>query len=177
MSPYNPIFIASFINYERYGATHFISLTDPAQCVKSFGNMRETVWWIISHCKSNAYQAWIISIFLWKSGLPTLACIYCDVGKVSWAIRLALSFYKPGHTGTSLRWRHNGRDSVSNLQPHDCLLNLLFRRRSKNTWKLRVTGLCAGNSPVTGEFPSQMASNAENVSIWWRHHDIFVIWL
>ena len=38
------------------------------------------------------------------------------------------------------------------------------------TSKLRVTGLCAGNSPVTGEFPAQMASNAENVSIWWRHH-------
>ena len=35
---------------------------------------------------------------------------------------------------------------------------------------LRVTGLCVGNSPVTGEFPAQMASNAENVSIWWRHH-------
>ena len=34
----------------------------------------------------------------------------------------------------------------------------------------RVTGLCAGNSPGTGEFPGQMASNAENVSIWWRHH-------
>ena len=24
--------------------------------------------------------------------------------------------------------------------------------------------------PGTGEFPAQMASNAENVSIWWRHH-------
>ena len=23
---------------------------------------------------------------------------------------------------------------------------------------------------VTGEFPAQMASNAENVSSWWRHH-------
>ena len=29
---------------------------------------------------------------------------------------------------------------------------------------------CAGNSPVTGEFPVQKASNAENVYIWWRHH-------
>ena len=27
-----------------------------------------------------------------------------------------------------------------------------------------------GNSPGAGEFPAQMASNAENVSIWWRHH-------
>ena len=47
------------------------------------------------------------------------------------------------------QWRHNGRDGVSNHQPHDCLLNRLFRCRSK----LRVTGLSVGNSPVTGEFP------------------------
>ena len=70
----------------------------------------------------------------------------------------------------SLRWRHNGRDSVSNHQPHDWLLNRLFRRRSKKTSKLSVTGLCAGNSPGTGVFTAQMASNAENVSIWWRHY-------
>ena len=50
---------------------------------------------------------------------------------------------------------------------------LLFTRRSKKTSKLRVTALCAGNSPVTGEFSAQMASNAGNVSIWWRHH-VFV---
>ena len=40
----------------------------------------------------------------------------------------------------------------------------------KKTSKLRVTGLCAGNSPETGEFPAQMASYAENISIWWGHH-------
>ena len=40
----------------------------------------------------------------------------------------------------------------------------------KKTSKLRVTGLCVGNSPVTGEFPAQMVSNAENVSIWGRLH-------
>ena len=62
-----------------------------------------------------------------------------------------------------LQRRHNGRDRVSNHQPHDCLLNCIFRRRSTKTPKLRVTGLCAGNSPETGEFPAQMASNAENV--------------
>ena len=75
-------------------------------------------------------------------------------------------------TQSSLQWRHNRRDGVSNHQPHDCLLNHSFRRRSKKTSKLRVTGLCAGNSPVTGEFPTQMASNTENVFIWWRHHDL-----
>ena len=40
---------------------------------------------------------------------------------------------------------------------HDCLLDRLFRRRSKKTSKLRVTGLCEGNSPVAGEFPAQSA--------------------
>ena len=29
---------------------------------------------------------------------------------------------------------------------------------------------CAENSPGTGEFPAQITSNAENISIWWRHH-------
>ena len=48
---------------------------------------------------------------------------------------------------TTLHWRHNDHDSVSNHQPHGCLLNRLFRSRSKKTSKLRVTGLCVGNSP------------------------------
>ena len=47
----------------------------------------------------------------------------------------------------ALHWRHNDHDGVSNHQPHGCLLNRLFRRRSKKTSKLRVIGLCVRNSP------------------------------
>ena len=54
------------------------------------------------------------------------------------------------------------------------LLNRLCRRGSKKKSMLRVTGLCAGNSPVTGEFPAQIASNAKYVSIWWCHHVMFL---
>ena len=61
-------------------------------------------------------------------------------------------------------------DGVSNYRRLECFINRLFRRRSKKTSNLRVTGLFEGNSPVTKEFPAQRASNAENVSIWWRHH-------
>ena len=67
-----------------------------------------------------------------------------------------------------LQWRHNGRDSVSNHQPQHCLLYGLFRRR----WNIQAPR----HWPLCGEFtsdrwtPAQMASNAENVSIWWRHH-------
>ena len=77
--------------------------------------------------------------------------------------------YDPKRYVMSFQWHHDGRDSVSNNQSHDCLLKHLFGCRSKKTSKLRVTGLCAGNSPGTGEFPTQMASNTENVSIWWHH--------
>ena len=41
----------------------------------------------------------------------------------------------------------------------------------KKTSKLRVTGLCVRNSPVTGEFPAQRAGYARNISTWWRHHE------
>ena len=40
------------------------------------------------------------------------------------------------------------------------------------TSKFRVTGLCTGNSLVTGKFPTQRASNSKNVSIWRRHHKV-----
>ena len=60
-----------------------------------------------------------------------------------------------------------GAISVSNHQPIDSLLTCLFRHRSKKTSKLRATGLCEENSPVTGEFPGQKASDAENVSIYY----------
>ena len=55
---------------------------------------------------------------------------------------------------------------MSAMASHD----RLFKHRWKKTSKLCVTGLCAGNSPVASELPAQKASNAENVSIWWRHH-------
>ena len=66
---------------------------------------------------------------------PLVAWMYC-----------ALSCNNSSHS-LPLTWRHNERDGVSNRQPHHCLLNRLFRRRSKKTSKLRVTGLCVGNSP------------------------------
>ena len=48
----------------------------------------------------------------------------------------------------ALQWRHNEHGVVSDHQPNDCLLNCLFRQRSKKTSKLCITGLCVGNSPI-----------------------------
>ena len=91
-----------------------------------------------------------------------LVCKYLEWmfsdGRYNMALPLAVSHFL-GYSG------------ISNHQHQDCLLNRLFRCRPKKTLTLRVTGLCAGNSPVPGEFHAQVASNAENDSIWWRHHD------
>ena len=95
-----------------------------------------------------------------------------------------LIFYKLGSQALrgakvydSLQQRHHERDGIPNHQPHDCLLDLLFRHRSKKTSNLRVIGLCEGNSTVTGEFTTQRFSNAESVSIWWRHHVLQCQWI
>ena len=73
----------------------------------------------------------------------------------------------------ALQWCHNERDSVSNHQPHDCLLKRLFRRRAS-----RENIKAPRYWPLWGEFtgdrwiPPQRASKAENVSIWWRHNGV-----
>ena len=67
-------------------------------------------------------------------------------GKTVFLIETAPRIYL--YLSNILQWHHNGRDVVSNHQHHDCLFNRLFRHRSKKTSKLRVTGLCEGNSPL-----------------------------
>ena len=64
-------------------------------------------------------------------------------------------------TSGPLQCRHNELDGVSNHRRLDCLLNGLFRRRSRKTSKLRASGLCEGYAPVAGEFPVQRYSDVE----------------
>ena len=80
------------------------------------------------------------------------------------------------HSSGTPQWRHDERDGISNHRRLHCLLKCWFRRRPKEISKLCVTGLCVGSSPVTDEFPAQRDSNAENVSIWWRHHEQSWCW-
>ena len=101
-------------------------------------------------------------------------CKWRDAWKVKINLLLHITRYDPypSYYIFLLQWRHNERDCVSNQWRLDCLLNRSLSHRSKQTSKLRVTGLCEGKPPATGGFLSHTASNAENVSIWWRHHVI-----
>ena len=86
------------------------------------------------------------------------------------------------NSGT-LQWSHNGRDGVQNHQPHDCLLNRSFRRRSNKTLKLRVTGLCVGNSPVRWKmvpFDGVIMRNVHVIgqpSVWVNHYWTIIVLL
>ena len=77
-----------------------------------------------------------------------------------------------GHEGILLQWHQNERDGVSNHQPHNCLLNGLFRPKSNKTSKLRVTGLCVGNSlgpvnsPHKGPVTQKMFSFDDVIMLW-----------
>ena len=88
---------------------------------------------------------------------------------ILWRCQVSDSYARLPQLST-LQWRHNERDGVSNHRRPDFLLDRLFRRRSRKIPKLCLTGLCEGNPPVIGGFPPQTANNAENGSIWWRHH-------
>ena len=57
------------------------------------------------------------------------------------------------------------RAMASEITSATIIYSTVYSGRSKKTSRFRVTGLCAGNSPVTGEFPAQRASNVDNISI------------
>ena len=58
------------------------------------------------------------------------------------------TFFNQGHSRISiaLQWRHNECNGISNHQPHDCLLNRLFKVQIKEN----IKALC--HWPLWGEF-------------------------
>ena len=93
-----------------------------------------------------------------------------------WSLFLKVWFVMSKHWFRDTIWRHQATMCLHHYT--DVIMGTIASQIASLTivyWtvysKLRVIGLCAGNSLETGEFPAQMASNAKNVSIWWRHHD------
>ena len=157
------------------------------------------VWSI--HCDSRLrYVRWLTRVLLYRTSITGeetkwctllyMVAVWYDLNssmsllllRLTWGVYRGLSVVQNwptrintwygSHGKYALQWRHNVRDCVLNHQPRDYLHNHLIRRRSKKAWKLRATGVCAGNSPMTGElFPAQKPTNAEIASIWWCHRD------
>ena len=103
------------------------------------------IWW--RHEMENLSEL----LVLCEGNAPTRRSVVSHKRPIIWifdfySLLVRTIGWRSGIVG-ALQWRHNDHDGVSNHQPHGCLLNRLFRRRSKKTSKLRVTGLCVGNSP------------------------------
>ena len=108
----------------------------------------------------NCCQDWLIEVKLCDSKLVLASCLVVDWtpgNTFQWNITV---------TSQWARWRLK-------LPASRLLTRRLFRRRSKKASKLRVTGLCEGNSAVTGEFPAHRSSNAEMFPF----DDITMIWI
>ena len=59
----------------------------------------------------------------------------------------------------------------SEIANNSAALNRFFRHSANKTSKLNITGPLWGESTITGGFPSQRHSNAENISMSWSHHE------
>ena len=141
------------------------------------------IWGLVQNPELSRHGLWVG----WKAILlndVTVSCNKSDL--ISYHVPRSVSLIYEIHQSVmrkepgALQRRHNGRGSVSNHQPHDCLLNRLFRRRSKKTSKLCVTGLCAGEFtgdrgiprtkwPVTRKMFPLDDVIMERASVLWRH--------
>ena len=133
------------------------------------------LWWSWQKnnvCSCNGWTLDMRQAIKWTTGDPIHRRLYASTGisVVEWLVPGNSIALKSDSNWFTLLWRHDGHDASQIICLRIVYSAVYLRHRSKKTSKLRVTGLCARNSPGTGEFPAQMASNAEHVSIWWRHH-------
>ena len=78
---------------------------------------------------------------------------YCQQRKYmavvfEWVFKINKIFNNSQFNDSTLQWRHNKRDGVSNHRCRGCLLNSLFRRRSKKTLKLVLWGESTGDRRI-----------------------------
>ena len=154
------------VHHTNPHGTHNLNKMDSQSDNIQVCQMRVTkIMYVFMHqTKCSLFHTWVTSIM----GTDMLIAITC----IDLTLNGHMMFWR--RASWTLPWRHNDHDGVSNHQPHGCLLNRLFRRRSKKISKLRVTGPLCGEFTGTSEFLAQRASNVENVSIWWRHHECWL---
>ena len=120
-------------------------------------------------CKVTDIHSWVVSVSSADFHI-SYRNVMCKIS--SWFEQSCGTFIDDNLSNNiTLQWHRNELHGISNHGHLNSLLNRLFRCRSNKTSKLHVTGPCEGNLLVTDGFPAQRASYAENVSIWWCHHD------
>ena len=144
--------IDDIFNYRR-------KICNIVQCIEHVQYTRHCSYFIRVHCSISVYPG------PWR-------CIEYDEGKITTFIKLRTLPHQTGEVLRFFRCHYHYNDVImSAIASQITSLTNVYSDANKKHQSSAVTGLCVGNSPVTGEFPTQRASNAESVSIWWRHHD------
>ena len=162
-----------YLDSIQYNMYIYSSLGLPGHVVTWWRHQMETFSALLTLCVGNSL---VTGEFAAQRPVTRSFDVFFDLrlnkplSKQSWR----LWFETPSRS--SLHWRHNDHDGVSNHQPHGCLLNRLFRRRSKKASKLRVTGLCVENSPGPLNSPHKVQLRGKcfhlMTSSWlWRQSD------
>ena len=86
-------------------------------------------------------------------------------------VDLLRAWFCHSKTNHTIQWRHNDHDGVSKSPASRLFTQLFIQTQIKENIKATRHWPLCGEFTGTGEFPAQRASYAENVSIWWRHHE------
>ena len=98
-------------------------------------------------------DGWCFSI---RASVATVLGTHPCVSSCLW-VNTSITLYTSNGkiNSITLLWRHNVRDGVSNHQPHDC-----------------YSTVYSGADQRKYQSSAALASNAENVSLWWHRRDI-----
>ena len=167
-------------------SVYFISISVVSQLIAVSHMMAISACWsryTISHCAVNhMYYAheFFVLFLLWLA----TGWFYPHIFRVSSLVWGQHANYLVSSINSPLchwrilpknRWHHCNDVQMREMASQITSLTIVYSTvcsgaDQRKTSQLRVPGLCAGHSPATGEFPTRMARNAENNSIWWRHH-------
>ena len=121
-------------------------------------------------CWTSSVSSYVVTMPQWINIVPTYA-LAPNTQSLNLPTTGKYWLQSERHFPSTLQWRHNDSECVSIAGASIVYSFVCSGEDWKETSKLRVTGLCEGNSPVSGEFPSKRASNAENDFTWWRHNE------
>ena len=132
------------------------------------------IWYLLSHITLSACAVFFL---IAPRYFPKLILYSWNIS-VSYCCRVSLilefGFEKIGFRRFKILVHYNDvimSAMTSQIIGDSSVRSIVRSVQRKENIKAPRYGLCVVNSPVTGEFPTHKASYAENVSIWWRHHD------
>ena len=159
MAHVNPLLAKIFVNSSRPGDTSMCKQTRSSRVQQKASHLFGKITRL--HISSKLGVRWLSTPLIWL--IPFKNTWEHNSRKTKWLLGPMIIFW-------SLKWRHNNGYIVWNHWRLYYLLSRLLRRRSKKTSTIRGTGFCGENSPATGDFSAHRTSDAETISIWWRHH-------